>query len=95
MTETRDELVEEVEGFLLEMWEKGRCDEPFTLSLASDQIIALVTEHRDAEIREALLSDGALVVVENARFFDENSRELVMRQIRHIGLHGDETGGQG
>ena len=113
MNERRSELVDEVQKLVEGAFNTGRgfsmMEPPFELeeSMArerANELIALVTAARDAEIREALLSDKAKNA--SAHEMQELSSQGVIRNhtlafygmkaaLTAIGLHGDGTGGQG
>ena len=103
---TRDKLRERIEAILdSDIW----FSEPYRAEKQADQIIALVTAARDAEIREALntvswggIATDVLVADEYGGNYDDLLRQVTdaiweeqEAALSHIGLHGDETGGQG
>lgn len=88
---TRDELRDRVKGELVSVYTVGSNSWPAdVLTEYADRIIALVTAARDAEIREALLSDK---VVKALRPTFHDWEEEFRSILEAIGL-GDGTGGQ-
>ena len=93
---TCDELRERIEGELLAVYTIGYDREVADIVLHAKRIIGLVTAARDAEIRELLLSDGAISVmtdgVDRLRYEYRND---LLKVFNYIGLGDSYTGGQG
>ena len=91
---TRDELIERI-AELADQFACGAAGEPVVYALHgpmdfAEEVIALVTAARDAEIREALLSDDAV------ESYVAPVKDAIKFWLDAIGLHGDsDTGGQG
>lgn len=102
MNERRSELVERIHGEILSVYTDGYDHEVSDIVEHARRVITLVTKHRDAEIRELLLSEGAVDAANDAGHLDKNlgvmhhsGFDAVVAALAAIGLHGDGTGGQG
>ena len=95
---TRDELRKQVGGELVIAYTIGSDRKETDFTDTADRIIALVTAARDAEIRERLEHTYDEFRCENTDGMgglDRHSSGYLEGLSFAIGLHGDETGGQG
>lgn len=113
MNETRrSELVERIRGEILceilSVYTDGYDHEVSDIVEHARRVIALVTKHRDAEIREALESEDVVSMFARMMWVQDDkpgvgpsssykmaARYNIDALKKAIGLHGDGTGGQG